>query len=342
MQAVLSHPHSIVVDEETIRLSKLGLIPLYVVLSSLVWVLHDHFVTLEDEINYIWNQKRNFGRFMYFWIHYYTIFLVLFDAVQIHSFTIPGVTTRALCIAMDPTTRLAGAISLWSVEIVMQMRIYIVYKRNRRIAFFNGTIFVLSIVFFIWVLVRDTMERSVMISQVVVLPRTGCPSVNGGSQWAQWVPATAFEIILFLFALAKCFMSSSVKTKLNERSPLIAILLRENILYFFAVTSVLILNNLMVVDATRISWFGFGPFHAALGIATSRMLIHLRKFSFENLEFHPDRWSVPEIAVNVGELPMLVDIDGDEARQLSDDTAFITGTNDSLDIERRAAVATGT
>jgi hypothetical protein len=31
-----------------------NLIPLYVVLCSLVWVLHDYFITLEDEVAYIW------------------------------------------------------------------------------------------------------------------------------------------------------------------------------------------------------------------------------------------------------------------------------------------------
>jgi len=234
---------------------------------------------------------------------------------------------------------MAGAISLWSVEVVMQMRIYILYKRNKGIALFNGITFALSILFFIWVMVQNTIERSVIMAQVVQLPRTGCPSINGGSQWAQWVPATGFEMILFAFALAKCFISSSARTKLNERLSLTSVLLRENILYFFAVTSVLIFNNLMVVGATKIPWFGFGPFHAALGIATSRMLIHLRKFSLENLEFNPDRWSLPEMVVNNTEYPMLVDVDGDEAEQFPDDEECI---NHFGDIERRAGEEMGT
>ena len=119
-----------------------------------------------------------------------------------------------------------------------------------QIAYFNGIIFAISIVFFVWVLVQNAVRRSILIAQIVQLPRTGCPAINGGSQWAQWVPgkpfklcgrqrievvspATGFEVILFGFAIAKCFISSSARTKLNERLSLIAILLRENILYFF-------------------------------------------------------------------------------------------------------------
>ncbi|KAF9483245.1 hypothetical protein BDN70DRAFT_342950 [Pholiota conissans] len=329
-------PHTVVTDEETIRLSKLGLIPLYVVLTSLVWVLHDHFITLEDEVNYIWKQRRSFSRFMYFWIHYFTIFLVLFDVVQIHSFTIPGVASRSLCIAADPITRMGGAIGLWSVEIVMQMRIYIIYRRNKKIALFNGIIFAISIVFFVWVLVQNAVRRSILIAQIVQLPRTGCPAINGGSQWAQWVPATGFEVILFGFAIAKCFISSSARTKLNERPSLIAILLRENILYFFAVTSVLIFNNLMVVGATKIPWFGFGPFHAALGIATSRLLIHLRKFSLDNLEYNPDHWTNPDMVISHTIHPMLADrITEDEDDRHSWNTEHTVTVNDE-DVEGRA------
>lgn len=39
----------------------------------------------------------------------------------------------------------------------------------------------------------------------------------------------------------------------------------------------LIFNNLMVVGVTRIPWFSYGPFHAAIGISTTRMLINVRK-----------------------------------------------------------------
>lgn len=40
------------------------------------------------------------------------------------------------------------------------------------------------------------------------------------------------------------------------------------------------------------------PFHAALGIATCRMLIHLRKFASGNLEFGPNDYSFPALEVD--------------------------------------------
>jgi len=270
-----------------IALYKANVIPLYVVLCSLVWVLHDYFVTLEDEVTYIWKQRHNFGRFMFFWIRYYTIILLIFDVVQIHSFTLPGVRTRALCIATDPTMRMVGAISLWSVEIIMQLRIHALFNRSKKIALFNGILFLISIGLFLWVLVVNALHRINLISPFIKLPLIGCPGVNGGGQWALWVPATVYEFILFGFALYKAVNSRTARINVNHRPSLMAVLLQENILYFLAIGCLLIFNNLMVVRATGIPWFGFGPFHAAIGIATSRMLIHLRKFSSKALEGEP-------------------------------------------------------
>jgi len=104
-----------------------------------------------------------------------------------------------------------------------------------------------------------------------------------------------FEFVLFGFAVFKTAVSTAARIKLNQRTSLTGILLHENILYFLIVACLLILNNLMALGATRIPWFGFGPFHAALGITTNRMMIHLREFASKNLEGDGSDMSLPEI-----------------------------------------------
>jgi len=84
-------------------------------------------------------------------MRYYTILLLIFDVVQVHSFALPGVVTKELyvgglsltifrrdkfnrrCIALDPVIRLVGGISLWSVEIIMQLRVYALFDRNKKV-----------------------------------------------------------------------------------------------------------------------------------------------------------------------------------------------------------------
>ncbi|KAK7036343.1 UBA-e1-C domain-containing protein [Favolaschia claudopus] len=268
---------------QLVSLVKASLIPLHVVLVGLTWILHDYFLTLEDEIRYIWPQRRSFSKFMFFWIRYYSIALLLFDVIQIHVFARPGFTSDNLCIAMDTIIRVVGAISLWSVEIIMQLRIYALFECSKPIAFLNLTLFAGSIAGFMWILIHNHSRRASVIASVIDLPLPGCPSVHSGIEWAQWVPATIFEGILFLFALFKTFERTVSALRKEGKVRLYRILLRDNILYFFGVAALLVFNNLMVVSVTHIPWFSYGPFHAAVGIMTSRMLINLRKATSKSL-----------------------------------------------------------
>ncbi|KAJ2936786.1 hypothetical protein H1R20_g306, partial [Candolleomyces eurysporus] len=86
-----------------------------------------------------------------------------------------------------------------------------------------------------------------------------------------------FEIVLFGFALYKSARSLTIRMPLQDRPSLTAILLEDNILYFFGISTLLILLNIMSVGTTLLPWFSFGPFHAGVGIMTTHMLMHLRK-----------------------------------------------------------------
>ncbi|KAJ3717230.1 hypothetical protein DFJ43DRAFT_800311 [Lentinula guzmanii] len=264
-------------ESEYLSLYESNLIPLRVCLVGLTWGLHDYFVTLEDEVRHIWPQRLNFAKFMFLWIRYYTLALLVFDVVQIHVFALPGVTSDNLCVAMDSIIRVVGAISLWSVEIIMQLRIYALFNCSKRVAITNCILFLGSIAGFIYILVHNAQRRRAVISTAITLPLPGCPSIHSGIEWAQWVPATIYEGILFGYALYKTIKSQAARLRNGVHISLHTLLLRDNLLYFFSITCILVFNNLMVVGVTHIPWFSYGPFHAAVGILTTRMILNVRK-----------------------------------------------------------------
>ncbi|KAG6916986.1 hypothetical protein DXG01_004330 [Tephrocybe rancida] len=158
------------------------------------------------------------------------------------------------CVVMDPVTRLAGGIALWSIEIIMQLRVYALYQCSRTVAIVNGGLFLCSIAGFAWVLIHNTEAHFALIANVVELPLPGCPSIHSGLEWLQWIPATAFEILLFGFALFKTLSSSRERSLLGIKTvSLYELVVRDNLLYFFT------------------------PFHAAMGILTTRMLLNIHK-----------------------------------------------------------------
>ncbi|TEB18586.1 hypothetical protein FA13DRAFT_1745593 [Coprinellus micaceus] len=267
-----------------IGLYSANLIPLRVVLASLTWVIYDYFETLEDEIRYIWTQKFGIGKFAYLFIRYYTILLLVFDTVQVHIFAVPGVTSRQVCLIMDPTIRVVGAISLWAIEIVMQLRVYALFNCSRKVAIFNGALFTLSIAAFVVLLVRGSIGRAEIIADAMRFPLLGCPAINHGpGKWAQWIPATVFEVFLLGFVVYKSIGALSMRAHLkvraslnedygpprtkqphdNEVHPVVWLRVRSD------------LRHLIVRRSSHL--FHRRPFHAAMGIMTTRMLMHLKK-----------------------------------------------------------------
>ncbi|KAF9259276.1 hypothetical protein L218DRAFT_1059366 [Marasmius fiardii PR-910] len=266
-------------ESQYVALWEGSLIPLRVCLVGLTWGLHDYLITLPDEIRLIWSREWNLSKIMFLWIRYYTIALLLFDVVQIHTFSIPGITSDNFCVAMDTIIRVVGAVSLWSVEIIMQVRVYVLYRCSKRVAVFNLFLFLASIAGFLWILIHNAQRRRAVIADAIKLPLPGCPSIHSGIEWAQWVPATVFEGVLAGFALYKTLKSSTGRLKNGKKIGLYQLLLRDNLFYFFGVAFILIFNNLMVVGVTHIKWFSYAPFHAAVGILTTRMMLNLHKAS---------------------------------------------------------------
>ncbi|KAJ6520659.1 hypothetical protein DFH09DRAFT_1331655 [Mycena vulgaris] len=176
--------------------------------------LHVVSVTLEDEICYIWIRYYNLP----IYILPHSIALLLFDVVQIHAFTRPGITSNTLCLDMIPITRSAGAV-LWSVEIFMQLRVYALYGCSKRIAALNLILFAGSIASFLWIMLFNHVKRA---ASVIHLPLPGCPSVHQGIEWALWVPVAE-----------KTSQSTIRSLRQDTQVSIYALLLRDNIAYFF-------------------------------------------------------------------------------------------------------------
>ncbi|CDO74481.1 hypothetical protein BN946_scf184979.g36 [Trametes cinnabarina] len=198
-------------------------------------------------------------------VRYYTLAALIFDVAQIHSFSHfqPSLNT---CVWMDAMIRVVGALSLWGVEIVMQLRIYALYRLSKRVAIVNAVLFVVSVAGFLWILVHNGLVRASVIAQAKSLPIPGCPVVHTGIEWAQWVPATIYEGILFGYALWKAGENFVARLRRADgklvtrgwRPTLYSVVLSDNLLYFFFIACILTFNNLMVVGVTHIPWFSYG------------------------------------------------------------------------------------
>jgi hypothetical protein len=103
------------------------------------------------------------------------------------------------------------------------------------------------------VLIYNAEHRRVLIANAMHLPLPGCPAIQSGIEWAQWIPgmytqfnyhsvihyyhchqATAFEGVLFLWVVHKTLRSTFHKWRVNNSfDSLYSTIVKDNILYFF-------------------------------------------------------------------------------------------------------------
>jgi len=94
-----------------------------------------------------------------------------------------------------------------------------------QVAAVNGILFLASIGIYIWILVFNSMRRGVMIASAKRLPLPGCPAINGGTEWALWIPRIAdfflwsWVGIIDLHSFQLQFSSSSYFYSYSTRLP---------------------------------------------------------------------------------------------------------------------------
>jgi hypothetical protein len=112
-------------------------------------------------------------------------------------------------------------------------------SHHSQVAAVNAVLFLASIAGFMVILIHNAIGRAAVIKTAKALPIPGCPVVHTGIEWAQWVPATIYEGILFGYALWKTpgrlfrhFLADD-RRSVNTGKTLYNLVLQDNLLYFF-------------------------------------------------------------------------------------------------------------
>jgi len=126
-------------------------------------------------------------------------------------------------VCSDPAIRILGAVSLWSIEIIMQLRVYILFNQSKRVlflfvkcplkspdvclkvAFVNGVLFIMSIGIFLFILIDNTLHVTENT------PDGACPTFKGGGRWALWLPGAYQPFITCNFSNISHFFSNALR-----------------------------------------------------------------------------------------------------------------------------------
>ncbi|KAF8492935.1 hypothetical protein JB92DRAFT_3000764 [Gautieria morchelliformis] len=155
-----------------------------------------------------------------------------------------------------------------SVEVILLIRVYAVYDRNKRILYGLAGFFLLTLTttVILWVFYREPE-----LGLPPVYGITGCYAPTTSNLWGlSFVPAILNEIILCLFMLYKAWITY----KNDYGSWLLKLLVQDSLLYFSSIFVVLLLNCLVFSFAPRnLVEIGLGWSYAVPCTMGSRLLL---------------------------------------------------------------------
>ncbi|KAJ7917200.1 hypothetical protein B0H13DRAFT_1995645 [Mycena leptocephala] len=201
-------------------------------LASSAIIIFDHIITLDEEVELIWKSPWSMGKALFFIVPLFSPSLT--DTVSLRFFRWQGWT---------------GLIACMIAEVILQMRLYALYFLNKKVLALMVTTFIVS-----------SASSAVIMGKVLqgitarahALPGTTFCVPFGVPDYffAFWIPIIGFESLLCGLALYRGFQTfRAAGSPFQSGRHLVAILIRDSILYFLVMFATYFTNMLVWVSA---------------------------------------------------------------------------------------------
>ncbi|KAA1473417.1 hypothetical protein DENSPDRAFT_839882 [Dentipellis sp. KUC8613] len=222
-------------------------------LGLLAW---DHWTCFDREVEVIWKQggKKRFGFWLYLFNRFFPLVWLVFDMIPLAP---AGIVSPSVCIIYLMCDDIVTLLTTLSVQVILQIRVYALYNRSRRILIFLAVCCALEICTMI-ILIGVTMKH---ISRLpVVSTSTGCYYEGIFSIYALfWIPALVFEPVLCMLVVWKAWGEDAMvkfglvaRDKIGSTTPkLVKSIARDSLMYFLVIFAELTVNTVIWAHENR-------------------------------------------------------------------------------------------
>lgn len=200
-------------------------------LAATFVVLYDHVLCSQREVDLIWKRSKSLVSYLYLTTRYFGDAISIISAILFMSSTFSVDTCRILFHFQS----YGPFVSVWATQIIMQLRIYAMYRKSKKILVFTGVFFVLEIAAICTVLVLNFDHSLTYTNQPIPGLQMCATSTINESFTAIYVPVFCFELLLFILAISVVFKHmKNTHTIAGKRiHSTMATLLKYNTIYFF-------------------------------------------------------------------------------------------------------------
>ncbi|KAI0362679.1 hypothetical protein OH77DRAFT_1389092 [Trametes cingulata] len=250
--------------QELIELHRDARITAYGAVAAYTWLYLDYIMMLPTEIRYVWGAKWNVSKLLFLWASICLLLMVNAGVAMTG-----GHSVKVLYFYWE-----GNAVMMFTIHVILQLRIYAMYNRNKKLAIFN-------LIFFILEYGSSSAVYNYGISIGTTLPTppglTGCYGITTSFLFTIWLPALAFELWLVFLAIWKACQRHRDRFAVNgQRLDLLSVLIRDNVIYFVVIAIGLLVNTIMWTAAPPgLASVAVPLSHTSMIISGSRLLLNL-------------------------------------------------------------------
>jgi len=217
----------------------------YAALASSCIIFYDYLITMDGELELIWNAHWSLGKVLFLVNRYYALSAAIVNNYGLFS---PHLT-NSFCMHFFRWQGYTGLIAAMIAQMILQMRLYALYKLNKKILLLMGGCFTITSAASATIMSR-TLSRITVQSHVLPGVPFCVPFGIPGHFYTFWIPLLLFEALMCGLALYRGFRTLRTEGSLFQSGrQLVRILIRDSIFYFLAMFATYFTNLLVWVFA---------------------------------------------------------------------------------------------
>ncbi|KZV98345.1 hypothetical protein EXIGLDRAFT_728357 [Exidia glandulosa HHB12029] len=262
----------------------------YLRLIAFSMFFYDFALTFEDEVLHIWRQKWTTAKILFLLLRYVTCAIIVMDTV---CAMVSGLSPQT-CSWYPNIAAFGLVIIIILVQIILMLRVYVLYERRRAMLWTNIALFVGEFGATMVVLVREFPKSVALTAPDWVIG--SCYSMHPTSMSYGFIAPLLFESYLAGLAMYKLVHE---QTSPLSGPSILTLLVRDSVIYFIFIAAVMGLNVILFIAYPVVPGFAsVGIVDAAGAIGGTRLILSMHNATFDDSRNRIRRFSGQRLSLS--------------------------------------------
>jgi len=242
--------------------------------SSSTLIVWDHLMTIDKEIELIWNAPWSPGKCLFIANRYYSLIIVIFNNYALFT---PHLND-SFCLKWYHWQGWTGLAMCMTAEVILQLRVVALYYTNKKVLLFMLATFLAASAAAATIMGKVLATMTSRSHDIPGFPFCVAYDVSDHF-YAFWIPIIFFETFLCALALYRGWQNYHIRSRTHfSGERIFEILVRDSIMYFLVIFATYLVNLILFfTEPNTLVEIPIGFSVAMSCIMGNRLLLNIRE-----------------------------------------------------------------